>query len=106
MPATVRDLESELVAVRRRLDEAAHYLRLEQLRARIADLEKELSRPNLWDDTEAGQRVTREYGQTKGDVDRLDTLQDQVADAETLYQLAVEEADDSVAAELEDMVGT
>ncbi len=106
MPATVRDLESELVAVRRRLDEAAHYLRLEELRARIADLEKELSRPNLWDDTEAGQRVTREYGQTKGDVDRLDTLQDQVADAETLYQLAVEEADDSVAAELEDMVGT
>ena len=106
MPATVRDLESELAAVRRRLDEAARYLRLEELRARITDLEKELSRPNLWDDTEAGQRVTREYGQTKGDVDQLDTLQDQVADAETLYQLAVEEADESVAAELEDMVGT
>jgi peptide chain release factor 2 len=106
MPATVRDLESELAAVRRRLDEAARYLRVEELRARMADLEKELSRPDLWDDTETGQRVTREYGQTRADIDLLDGLEGRVADAETLYELAVEEADDSVAAELEDMVGT
>jgi peptide chain release factor 2 len=104
MPATVRDLESELAAVRRRLDEAARYLHLDELRVRMASLEKELSRPDLWDDTETGQRVTREYGRTKNDIDRLDTLQAQVADAETLYQLAVEEADDSVATELEGMV--
>ena len=104
MPATVRDLESELGAVRRRLDEAARYLSLDELRVRMARLEQELSRPNLWDDTETGQRVTRQYGQTKADIDLLDTLQDQLSDAETLYQLAVEEADDSVAAELEDMV--
>jgi peptide chain release factor 2 len=104
MPATVRDLESELAAVRRRLDEAARYLHLDELRARMASLEKELSRPDLWDDTDTGQRVTREYGRTKNDIDRLDTLQAQVADAETLYELAVEEADDSVATELEGMV--
>jgi peptide chain release factor 2 len=105
VPATVRDLESELAAARRRLDEAARYLRLDELRARIARLEQELSRPDLWDDTEIGQRVTREYGQTKADIDLLDSLQHQLTDAETLYELAVEEADDSVAAELEDMVG-
>jgi peptide chain release factor 2 len=104
VPATVRDLESELAGVRRRLDEAARYLSLDELRVRMARLEQELSRPNLWDDTETGQRVTRQYGQTKADIDLLDTLQDQLSDAETLYQLAVEEADDSVAAELEDMV--
>src|ERR1700749_1606853 len=104
MPATVRDLESELAAVRRRLDEAARYLHLDELRGRMATLEKELSRPDLWNDTETGQRVTREYGRTKNDIDRLDTLQAQVGDAETLYELAVEEADDSVATELEDMV--
>jgi peptide chain release factor 2 len=106
MPATVRDLESDLAAVRRRLDEAGRYLRLDELRARIATLEKELSRPDLWDDTDIGQRVTREYGQTRADIDLLDGLQHRVADAETLYELALEEADDTVAAELEDMVGT
>jgi peptide chain release factor 2 len=104
MPATVRDLESDLAAVRRRLDEAARYLHLDELRGRMASLEKELSRPDLWDDTETGQRVTREYGRTKNDIDRLDTLQAQVGDAETLYELAVEESDDSVATELEGMV--
>jgi peptide chain release factor 2 len=104
VPVTVRDLESELAAARRRLDEAARYLRLDELRARMVRLEQELSRPDLWDDTDAGQRVNREYGQTKADIDLLDTLRDQLSDAETLYELGVEEAADSVAAELEDMV--
>jgi peptide chain release factor 2 len=104
MPATVRDLEAELGALRRRLGEADHYLGLAALRARLVQLETELGRADLWDDTEVGQRVTREYSQTKNDVDLLDSLQGRISDAETLYQLAVEESDDSVAAELEGMV--
>jgi peptide chain release factor 2 len=104
MPSTVRDLEADLGALRRRLDEAAHYLRLDALRARLTELEAELGRPDLWDDTEVGQRVTREYGQTRGDIDLLDGLTARISDAETLYQLAIEEGDDSVAAELEGMV--
>src|SRR5262249_49188143 len=104
MPSTVRDLEADLGALRRRLDEAAHYLRLDALRARLTELEAELGRPDLWDDTEVGQRITREYGQTRGDIDLLDGLAARISDAETLYQLAIEEGDDSVAAELEGMV--
>ena len=104
MPATVRDQEAELGALRRRLEEAERYLRLDALRARMAELETELSRADLWDDTDVGQRVTREYGQTKSDIDLLDALQARISDAETLYQLAIEEADDSVAAELDAMV--
>jgi peptide chain release factor 2 len=106
MPSTVRDLEAELGALRRRLDEAAHYLRLDALRTRLTELEAELGRPDLWNDTEVGQRITREYGQTKGDIDLLDGLAARISDAETLYQLAVEEGDDSVAAELEGMVAS
>jgi peptide chain release factor 2 len=106
MPTTVRDLEGELSTLRRRLDEAAHYLGLEALRARLGELEAEVGRPDLWDDTEVGQRVTREYGQTRADVDVLDALQGRISDAETLYELGVEEGDDSVVAELEDMVAS
>jgi peptide chain release factor 2 len=106
MPSTVRDLEADLGALRRRLEEAAHYLRLDALRARVTELEAELGRPDLWDDTEVGQRITREYGQTRADIDLLDGLTARISDAETLYQLAIEEADDSVAAELEGMVAS
>jgi peptide chain release factor 2 len=102
----VRDFEPDLAALRKRLAEAAHYLRLDDQRARLAELEAELGRPDLWDNTEVGQRVTREYGQTKADVDLLDGLTVRISDAETLYQLATEEDDDSVAAELEAMVAS
>ncbi len=90
--------------MRKRLDEAAHYLRLDASRTRLAELEAELSRPDLWADTEVGQRVNREYGQTKADVDLLDGLAARISDAETLYELATEEGDDSVAPELEAIV--
>jgi peptide chain release factor 2 len=100
----LRDFEPDLAALSKRLDEAAHYLRRDASRARLAELEAELSRPDLWADTEVGQRVNREYGQTKADVDLLDGLAARISDAETLFQLATEEGDDSVAPELEAMV--
>jgi peptide chain release factor 2 len=96
----VRDFSDDLSALRRRLDEAGHYLGVDALRGRLAELEAELGRPDLWDDTEVGQRITREYGQSKGDVDLLDRLTEDLSYAETLFEIAVEEDDDSVEAEL------
>jgi peptide chain release factor 2 len=96
----VRDFAPDLAALGQRLNEAEKYLGLDRLRARLPQLEAELSRPDLWDDTEVGQKVTREYGQVKGDVDLLDRLARGLSDAETLYQLAQEEDDQSVEAEL------
>jgi peptide chain release factor 2 len=102
----VRDFEADLGALRRRHAEAADYLGLDKLRARLAELEAEVGRPDLWEDIEVGQRVTREYNQTKTDVDLLDGLAARISDAATLYQLAVEEDDDSVASELEALVSS
>jgi peptide chain release factor 2 len=96
----LRDYTDDLSALRRRLDEAAHYLGVETARSRISELEAELSRPDLWNDTEVGQRITREYNQTKADVDLLDRLAAQLSDAQTLFDLGVEEDDESVEAEL------
>jgi peptide chain release factor 2 len=96
----VRDFSDDLRALRRRLTEAAGYLDLEGSQQRLAQLDVEVSRPDLWDDTEVGQRVTREYGQVKADVDEMAGLDDRLSDAETLYELAVEEDDSSPEAEL------
>jgi peptide chain release factor 2 len=100
----VRDLSDDLSALGRRLDEASHYLGLDTSRVRLAELEAELGRPDLWDDTAVGQRITREYGQTKVDVDLLDRLAGALSDADTLYRLGLEEGDDSVEAELAGML--
>jgi len=97
----VRDFTDELRSLRRRLEEAAGYLDLDGSRKRLAELETEVGRPDLWDDTEVGQKVMREFGQIRADVELLDGLDRRLSDAETLHQLAVEEDDDSVEGELE-----
>src|SRR6202023_128546 len=44
---------------------------------------------------------TRDYGQVKADVEEMEALDARLSDTETLYELAVEESDETVAAELE-----
>ena len=50
--APVRDFSDDIGALRRRLDEAEQYLRIDELRQRRPQLETEASRPDLWDDPE------------------------------------------------------
>jgi peptide chain release factor 2 len=100
----MRDFSDDLGALARRLNEAERYLDLEGKRARLTELEKEVGRPDLWDDADEARRITTEYQRVKDDVDTLDRLAGKVEDAETLYQLAVEESDESQAAEIESAV--
>ncbi len=110
MAVSVRDFSDELRAARRRLGEAGTYLDIDGLRRRRAELEVEVARPDLWDDTDVGQKVTTEYGQISGDVTLLEGLEARLSDAETLYELTREESsegDEALAleAELADGIG-
>ncbi|HVE47551.1 MAG TPA: peptide chain release factor 2 [Acidimicrobiales bacterium] len=96
----MRDFSEELSSLRARLVAAETYLDLEGKRKRMAELESEVGRPDLWDDADLARAVTTEYGRVGDDVRLLEGLEGRMADAETLYELAVEEGDDSVEAEL------
>ena len=87
----MRDLSDELRALRDRLAEAERYLDLEGLRKRLAEREAEASKPDLWDDPDLARRVTTELSRLKDDVDELEALDSRLSDAETLYELAVED---------------
>src|SRR5207249_2337688 len=69
-------------------------------RARLAELEEEASRAGLWDDPDRARIVTTELSRVKDDVDELEGLRRQLSDAETLHELAREEADESIEPEL------
>jgi peptide chain release factor 2 len=101
----MRDFSDPLTRVHHRLDEAATYLDRDGLRKRREELEVEVGRPDLWDNIDVGQKVTREYNQVSGDLDLLDGLAGRLSDAETLFELGREEADDSVEAEVADAIG-
>jgi peptide chain release factor 2 len=99
-PGEPRDLRGELTALRVRLGEAEQYLGIDRLRSRRTELEKEASRPDLWDDPDRGRKVTSELGAVVDDIDLLERLDARLSDAEVLHELMVEEDDRSVAGEL------
>ena len=99
----MRDFSPELGALERRQVEAADYLGLDALRIRLAELETEAGRPDLWNDPDVARKVTTEYAQVKADVDLLDSLIGRIDDARTLYALAVEEDDGTVEKEIEEI---
>ncbi|HXW33746.1 MAG TPA: peptide chain release factor 2 [Acidimicrobiales bacterium] len=86
--------------MRFRLGEAERYLGLDSMRARRTELEKEASRPDLWDDPDVARAVTSELGAVVDDITLLEDLDARLSDAEVLYELMVEERDSSVAFEL------
>lgn len=96
----MEDFTDDLTDLRRRLDDAKAYLRLEAARVRLVELEKEASDPSLWDDPDAARRVTTELARVKDDVDRVDGLERRLSDMETLDQLAREESDETLAGEI------
>jgi peptide chain release factor 2 len=97
----MRDFSDDFSALARRLAEAERYLDVEGKRSRLTELEKEMGRPDLWDDPAVGRAVSTEYQRVKEDVDVLDRLGGRLEDAQTLHGLAVEEGDESFEPEIE-----
>jgi peptide chain release factor 2 len=103
-PGDQRDLKAELEELGTRLEEARGYLRLEQLRERRAELEKEVSRPDLWNEPDQARKITTEYGSVGADIELLEDLGRRLSDGEVLYQLMVEEGEESLGGELAEAV--
>jgi peptide chain release factor 2 len=97
----VRVLVDDFAALERRLKEAQGYLTLDAKRARLVELEKEVARPDLWDDPTVAKQVTSEYSRVNDDVTMLDGLARELQDLLDLYDIALEEGDDSVETELD-----
>ena len=97
----MRDFTDDLTAVRKRVDEAHHYLQIDAQQERLTALETQAAQPDLWDDPDAARRVTSELAGVRDDVELIRGLSDRVEDLETLYELGREERDESVEPEIE-----
>ena len=100
----MRDFTDDLRELRRRLDEAEVYLRVGESRARLAELEVDMSRPDLWDDAEKAKAISAEYAGRRDDVSTFDGLASMLDDAEVLHDLAREEEDESQEPEIAGVV--
>ena len=97
----MRDFSDDIRDLQRRLGEANGYLRIDEQRARVAELEIEVSRPDLWDDQDRAKRLNAEYANSKGDLDQYDTLSRDLEDVEVLHEMAREVDDASQEADIQ-----
>ncbi len=98
------DLSEELSSARRRLGEAEQYLRIDEIRDRRIELEDQAAEPDLWDDMERARKVNRELAEVTEDTDLFDRLTSDIDDAETARELAQEDGDPELEAEVEEIL--
>ena len=91
----MRDFSNDLSDLRRRVDEAAVYLKVETGRVRLGELEHEVAKPDLWDDQEHAKKVNTEYSNLKSDLDEFVSLAGAVEDLEVLHEMAREVDDET-----------
>ncbi|WP_420956514.1 peptide chain release factor 2 [Burkholderia gladioli] len=104
-------IESSLADLRRRAGELRGYLDYDAKSARLAEVNKELEDPNVWNDSKNAQALGREKKSLESVVTTLTTLDGDLRDAQDLFELAREENDEDTllasegeAAELEKRV--
>jgi len=100
----MRDFTDALSDLRTRVADATGYLRIDEARTRLGELEEQASRPDLWDDQDSARKVTAELAAVRDDVELVDSLRVRIDDLETLFELGREEHDDSVEDEIDDGV--
>ncbi|CAA9419576.1 MAG: Peptide chain release factor 2 [uncultured Propionibacteriaceae bacterium] len=73
----------------------------ESKRAEIAQLQEEVSAPDLWNDQENAQRVTSKLSGLQNEVDRVESLRSRLDDLAIMVELGQEEGDAASMAEAE-----
>jgi peptide chain release factor 2 len=101
----MKDFSEEIGDVARRVADAHKYLHIDAARARLADLMEQASAPDLWDDADRARQVTSEMSSVREDVELIDALDQRLSDAETLYELARDEGEDSYEPEIAEALG-
>jgi len=94
VPADLKELSATLTSVEAVLD-------VPKLRAQAAELERQASDPDLWNDPENAQKVTSKLSHTQGQVRRVEELRSRVDDAELLWEMAEAENDPDSRTEVE-----
>jgi peptide chain release factor 2 len=93
-----RDLSAEIAALSATLGGIEQVLDLDQMRADVADLEKQASDPDLWSHLQHAQQVTSRLSATQADLRRLEDLRQRLDDLPVMLELA-EEASGAEAAQ-------
>ncbi|HAM81644.1 MAG TPA: peptide chain release factor 2 [Ornithinibacillus sp.] len=96
------EIKNELEKINNRISEFRGSLDLDTKKARISELEHDMTAPGFWDDQQAAQAVINEANGLKSFVNSFEGINNRYEDLEVTYELAREENDPELAEELEE----
>ncbi|MFC2460414.1 MAG: PCRF domain-containing protein, partial [Selenomonas noxia] len=96
----LEDLKPILNDLGEKLDQMRISLEIPAKEEKIAELEYKMGEPSFWDDAAAAQKLNQELADLKGGVDTYRDLMAKYEDAETLYEMGIEENDASMEADI------
>ena len=97
----LEELRPQIGELRNRLGEIKTGLKIESKKERIQDLDYQMAAPGFWDDPDKAQKVAQEANNLKSEVDTFTSLETKVDDLDTLWEMAMEEKDDTLVSEME-----
>ena len=97
----LEELRPQIGELRNRLGELKTGLKIEPKKERIQDLDYQMAAPGFWDDPDKAQKVAQEANNLKSEVDTFASLETKVDDLDTLWEMAMEEKDDTLVSEME-----
>ncbi len=95
-------IKSELAGYAQPLKELRDSLDLVNKSQRVEELEREMEAPGFWDNTERSQAYMKELKDKKNDIETCVSLETQHEDILTLIQMAVEENDETMVADIQE----
>ena len=101
----LEDCKVKLGELKTKLDQMEESLEVPAKEEKIAELEYKMGEPGFWDDAEKAQKLNQELNDVKISVDKYKALRSKYDDVETLYELASEEDDESMEADIDEEIG-
>lgn len=96
----LEDLKPEIVALQGRLTEMEKALDVAHKEEKIAELEYKMGEPNFWDNPEEAQKINQELNDVKISVDKYKALVAKYDDLQVMWELGMEDKDESLEADV------
>lgn len=98
--------KAALEALAARVDEVAGYLRIEEKRSEVSDLEARSAEPGFWDNAEEARATMARLSSARDDVSGVDAARGKLDDAQAAFELGEEMGDEDLLAEAQALAGS
>jgi peptide chain release factor 2 len=95
------DIDTQIKQLAATMHTIEQVLDLDGMRREVAELQEQVSAPDLWDDQANAQRVTGRLSTLQHELERATSLRERLDDLQVMFELAEEEGDAETRAEAE-----